>query len=148
MKTKTLKRAKPDYQGLQDELERRYGPALAQDIVDQIRKVEKPDFSPGYVAVKAASEVLELFRGEAKAALREVKELKSRDAANDEGVVNLESARARHEFECALELYFQAQKGFYRIYQKALAVYIEESPDHKYRKSRHEQETAVRTAAC
>ena len=133
---KTTKLTKPDYQDLQDELEKRYGPALAQDIVDQIRKVEEPDFSPGYVAVKAASEVLELFRGEAKAAIREVKELKSRDAANDEGVVNLESARTRHEFERTLELYFQAQRGFYRIYRKALAAYTEEAPaTRKYRKA-------------
>jgi hypothetical protein len=147
MKTKTLKCAEPDYQALQDELERRYGPALAQDIVDQIRKTEAPDFIPGYVAVKAASEVLELFRGETREALRKLKGSRTTKAANDDGrLVSLETARLRHEFERLFDLYFLSQRGFYRIYRKAMSAYIEESPARKYRlpghEKSHEQELA------
>lgn len=139
---------KPDYQALQDELERRYGPALAQDIVEQIRKVEEPSFVPGYIAVKAASEVLELFREEAKASLREIKVLRAEAVADTENVVFLEPARKHQECERALGLYFQGQRGFYRLYRKALAAYTEEAPaSRKYRKV-HEPETAsVSTAA-
>lgn len=148
MKTKTLKCAEPDYQVLQDELEQRYGPALAQDIVDQLRKTEEPNFIPGYVAVKAASEVLELFRGEARCALRKLKKHKKMKPANDDGtLVDLGTARLRNEFERLFDLYFLSQRGFYRIYQKAMSAYIEESPARKYKlpghEKSHEQELAM-----
>ncbi len=61
-----------DHQALFEELEARYGSAVAQGIIDQIRKVEAPDLkgTPDYMAVKACSEMLELFRGEAQVGKR------------------------------------------------------------------------------
>lgn len=136
------------YQALQDELELRYGPALAQDIVDQIKKAEEPAFVPGYVGVKAASEVLELFRREAKGAVHDLKEYRLSAAPDITDVLDLESARRHQQCKRALDLYFLAQSGFYRLYHKAFAAYIEEAPaTRKYRKA-HEPESACVSAAA
>ncbi len=122
MKTRPLNIAKPDYQALQDELERRYGPALAQDIVDQIRRTEDADFVPDYMAVKGASEVLELFRGEARESLRKLRQADNAvKAANDNHrLVNFEEARLRKECERLLGLYLLSQRALYRMYRKAI----------------------------
>ncbi len=147
METKIRKQAKPDYGALQDELERRYGPAVAQDIVDQIRRTETAAYVPGYMPVKAASEVVELFRKETRDALRRLKSQKRRQVANDEAVINLELERMRQEFERLFGLYFQSQRGFYRLYCKAMSAYTEEAPaTRKYKKTSHEQEMAQEMA--
>ncbi|NCC23184.1 MAG: hypothetical protein EOM26_12115 [Alphaproteobacteria bacterium] len=142
MRTRKLNIAKPDYEALQDELERRYGPSLAQDIVDQIRRAEDEDFIPEYMAVKAASEALELFREETRQALRKLRQASTTSAANDNGrLVNFEAAKLRTEFERRLGLYFVSQYGFYRMYRKALKKYSLPG----YEKSR-EQEMARKIA--
>jgi len=44
---------------LREDLERRYGPAMAQDILDQLKKAEglnSPDAAADYLSVKTLSE--------------------------------------------------------------------------------------------
>jgi hypothetical protein len=146
MKTNPRKQARPDYQALQDELERRYGEAQAQAIVEEIRKVEDPDFRPGYMPVKAASEVLELFREEARSAIRDLKLRNAATcAANDTGgVADLELKRLHRDLEKVLGLYSLSQRSFYRLYQKAIGFYSEETPaTREYKRTRHDPEMAA-----
>jgi hypothetical protein len=140
----TNKQTKSDYRALQEELERRYGPGLAQDIVDQIRKAEIAEYVPGYMPVKAVSEVVEVFRAETRNALHKLKSCRKQVAANDDAGISLENERIRHEYERLYDLYFQAQRGFYRLYKKAMSACTEEAPaTRRYRKTVHEQEMAL-----
>lgn len=59
MSIKTLETKENDYQALYEMLEVRYGPALAQSIIDEIRKADDPAHIPDYMGVKMLSEVLE-----------------------------------------------------------------------------------------
>lgn len=120
---KKIKQTRADYSALQEELERRYGPGLAQDIVEQIIKSEEPENVPGYMAVKAVSEVMELFRNEARDTLRELKIFKGAIVANDNDVLYLEAQRLRRKSEHYLALYFLARQSFYRMYHKAIGSY-------------------------
>lgn len=47
------------YQTLYEALEVKYGPALAQSILEEIRKADNPAQIPDYMGVKMLSEVLE-----------------------------------------------------------------------------------------
>ena len=67
------------YIALYEELEARYGAALAQQIVDQIKKADKQDNRPEYMAVKAVSETLELFRGQTRQTLQKLKQVRLED---------------------------------------------------------------------
>lgn len=125
--SKDIRKTDIDYQALQEELERRYGPALAQEIVDQIRKAEQPDAVPDYMTVKAASEATELFRGETRRALKTLR--KARTAKSDEAssrVVNLDNERAARELQRLFALYLGCQGSFYRLYGKAMRHHTEE----------------------
>ena len=62
-----------DTQKLQDELEKQYGPAVAQDIIDRIRKNGNPAKAPDYMDVKAMSELQERFRAQAMMAVWRLK---------------------------------------------------------------------------
>jgi len=144
------KKPKPDYQDLQDELEERYGPDLAQQIVDEIRKVERSDFEPNYTGAKAVSEALELFRGETREVLRRLQ--KHRSAVESGGihrlaganVADLETERLRIEFEKLFNLYFQAQKGYYDLFWRSMFYYgMKVPPLKRYKKTRHEQEMTL-----
>jgi hypothetical protein len=144
METKNIKQPESDYRTLQEELERRYGPGLAQDITEQIRKTESPGVIPEYMQVKAASEVVEVFRAETRNALHKLKSCRKQVAVNDDAVISLENERIRHEYERLYDLYFQAQRGFYRLYKKAMSACTEEAPaTRRYRKTVHEQEMAL-----
>jgi hypothetical protein len=61
----TEKTKEIDYFKLQEELERQYGPATAQDIVDRLKKTEKAGKEPDYMDVKLLSELAEKFRAQA-----------------------------------------------------------------------------------
>ena len=121
-----------DYQALYEELERRYGPGLAQEIVDQIKKVEKPNDNnpPGFMQVKVLSETTELFRQETRKAVKEMKESeKSHDERKD--VINLAYERAKQDCDMYFKGYLISQKSFYCLYRKAMAVYVAEQPQRK-----------------
>lgn len=144
---KETKKAKPDeYQELRDELEARYGPELAQQIVDEIRKVESPDFKPGYVGAKVVSEAMELFRCEARGTLRKLKEKKKKaETVIGANVIDLETGRLQVEFRRLYHLYFLAQKGYYNLFWRNMFSYGMKVPlSKKFKKTRHEQEIADR----
>lgn len=119
---------KPDYQALQDELELRYGVAMAQEIMDEIRKVEDPDFLPDYITVKAASEVLEFFRTKTKEKLGELALRRMAGAWTAPGVIDLNDRRIEKDAATFFGLYFQAQHIFYRLYARAMSQYTANAP--------------------
>ena len=47
---------KGDDTALREDLERRYGPAMAQDILDQLKKADSLQECPDYLSVKTLSE--------------------------------------------------------------------------------------------
>lgn len=151
MTTKTKKQKRePDYQVLQEELELRYGPGIAQGIIDEIRKAENPDHVPGYMPVKAASEVLELFRNETRDALKSLKGKKYNPDNKEEGVVDFREMVLRQDFEKKLRLYLIAQHGFYHLYNKAMCVHVKEVPVPKrfqIRTAPESDETIINKAA-
>lgn len=107
---------------LYEELEVRFGPALAQSIVDEIKKVNEgdQDNDQDYMAIKALSEVVELFRREAKHALKTLKAAKGCSKNLPEDIPSLAGERARRDLERKLACYHVAQKGFYTLYRRAL----------------------------
>ena len=48
-----------DYQALYEILEERYGPAIAQNIIDEIKKADNPAYVPEYIDVRLLSDVVE-----------------------------------------------------------------------------------------
>ena len=121
-----------DYQALYEELERRYGPGLAQEILDQIKKVEKPNDNnpPGFMQVKALSETTELFRKETRKALREMKESK-KNYDDNKDVINMAYERAKQDCDAYFKGYLISQKSFYCLYRKAMVAYVAEQPKRK-----------------
>ncbi len=132
-----------EYETLYMELEGRYGAALAQDIVDQVKKADMQDNkneTTDYMPLKALSEALEIFRAETKTNLKKLKFIKAAaNNANDE-VANLEELRLEKELECLLACYWQTQKSFYTLYNRFMAAYFT-APAQDYKKMKHKQET-------
>lgn len=108
------------YWALYEELEVRYGAPMAQQIVDQIQKVEDKAYQPDYMPVKAASEVLELFRAETKDSLTQLKASKAAQEDLAADVINLDAQRLQKNFERNLNCYWQIQHSFYEMYDRAL----------------------------
>lgn len=111
-----------DHQALFDELEKRYGCAMAQGIVDEIKKTEDSDNAgaPDYMLVKACSEMLELFRGEAQTLISQMK-MRPRVWSNTEtNVTYLDQRRLEKEFKRIFRLYWVSMKLFYPMYDDAM----------------------------
>lgn len=113
---------------LQDELETQYGPAVAQDIVDRIRKVDAPVVkvkAPDYMDVKALSELAERFRGQAMMAIWKLREWRrSQDRKScTANLIELEGVFLQRHCEDAIILYRQANKSYWATYRDAMAVY-------------------------
>jgi hypothetical protein len=96
------------------DLERRFGPAAAQQILEQIKKAEAmntgQDSTTDYMAVKAVSEAVETYRSDARAMLKRIKSL----AGAEQGV-------AVRIDRILLERRFGQSLG---IYKRLLAVYF------------------------
>ncbi len=107
-------------QALYEQLEIRYGAALAQEIVDQIKKTDDQDNKPEFMAVKALSEVLELFRGEAQEIVKKLRNERSKVFPTN--ITNLEEKRLQSELANIFNCYWLAQHGFYSAYHKALKI--------------------------
>ena len=110
------------YEALYEELEVRYGAAMAQEIVDQIKKVEDKDYQPDYMPVKAVSEALELFRQETRRSLTQLKAARATQKDVAEDVINLDAQRLLKDFERNLACYWQIQHSFYELYDRALKI--------------------------
>ena len=128
---------KNDYKELQEELERRYGPAFAQQIIDQVIKTEKTSEMPDYMNFHAMSEVLESLRQESQGSLKNLKALNKNKQGR--GVISFERSKAEEEFKSIFSLYLDAQQGFYRMYHGAMAAHIEQIPSWKKYQKTHKQ---------
>lgn len=129
-------------QAFYEELELRYGPALAQDIIEQIKKTEDQDNKADYMAVKALSEVLEVFRCDAQEILKQIRTAKKSGLPAE--VANLTEKRLENELKNIFSCYWIAQHAFYTLYAKALKIC--EVPE-TYRYDRYSKPTEMSMAA-
>lgn len=114
-----------DIQRLQEELEKQYGPAVAQDIVDRIRKNGPIAKTPEYMDVKAMSEIQERFRAQAMMAVWRLKEWRKTQAkpAFHQNLVHLEGVFLQRQCEDAIALYRLANKSYFVMYREAMAAF-------------------------
>lgn len=134
------KQGEADWQLLYEQLERRYGPAVAQDIIDQIRKAENATETPDYMDIKALSEVLERFRYEARAAVKAVRSQRSyKDSLQGQGTAREDEAR-RCDLEMVFKCYRHTQKAYSRLYRRFMAAYVS-VPRDPHRRRRRQPET-------
>ncbi len=114
-------------EALQEELERKYGPAVAQDIADHIRTtgpaVAK---TPDYMDVKAMSELSERFRAQAMMAVWRLKDWRRKEKNRQmrDNLIRLEGAFLQRQCEDAITLYRQANKSYFAMYREAMAVFL------------------------
>jgi hypothetical protein len=118
--TKTIK--KQDYQALYEELEAKYGPALAQEIIDQIRKVEDEAYLPDYMPMKALSEVTEEYRSEAQSLLKQIKGRRTRVRAEGKGIAYLDEKRLQNDFVKKWGIYRLTQNTYFTLYHRVMRV--------------------------
>ena len=114
-----------DVQKLQEELEKQYGPAVAQDIVDRIRKNGPIAKTPEYMDVKAMSELQERFRAQAMMAVWRLKEWRKAQAkgACHQNLVQLEGVFLQRQCEDAIALYRLANKSYFAMYREAMVAF-------------------------
>ncbi len=114
-----------DISKLQDELERQYGPAVAQDIIDRIRKTGNVARTPDYMDVKAMSELQERFRAQAMMAVWRLKQWRKSQLkkTTQENLIVLEGAFLQRQCEDAVQLYRQANKSYFAMYREAMAAF-------------------------
>ena len=130
------------FEGLYQELEERYGPAMAQGIVDQVKKAEKKNYVPDYMPVKALSEAIEVIRPEAQSLLKQIKQ--NRFKANAV-VIHLDQKKLKQEFEHLFDCYWQLQKTFYTLYSRFMNAYAQPvAANYKYN---YYRESLVKAAA-
>ncbi len=113
-------------QKLQDDLERQYGPAIAQDIADRIAKSGNLAKAPDYMDVKAMSELQEKFRAQAMMAVWRLREWRKAQTKKpvDANLVELEGVFLQRQCEDAVKLYRQANKSYFRMYREAMAAIV------------------------
>lgn len=113
-----------DIQRLQEELEKQYGPAVAQDIADRIRKNGPIAKTPEYMDVKAMSELQERFRAQAMMAVWRLKEWRKTQnkAAFHQNLVQLEGVFLQRQCEDAIALYRLANRSYFAMYREAMAA--------------------------
>ena len=109
-----------------EDLERRFGPAMAQQIMDELKKAENPKklaSDINYMGAKALSEASEMYRREAQIALRDYRKWKSDKHAVWKDVVDIEGALLKKEFQRNFNFYRRFNKGFFTIYRQAMKTY-------------------------
>ncbi len=115
-----------DIDKLQDTLEKQYGPAVAQDIIDRLRKTGSPAKTPDYMDVKAMSELQERFRAEAMMAIWRLKEWRKaqKTAPFQKNLIQLEGTLLQRQCEDSIRLYRQAHKRYFSMYREAMASFV------------------------
>lgn len=114
---------KKDDLALAEDLERRYGPAMAQDILDQLKKAEACTGSVDYLSVKTLSEGEELYRRDAQEALKRLKASKMTKIKARLGVIEFEGAFLQKEFERSFAFYLRFHRGYHVLYRQAMQAY-------------------------
>lgn len=94
------------------------------------------------MAVKALSEALEIFRGEAQEIIKKLKIERSRGFG--ENIESLEIKRLQNELNTIFNFYWVIQHGFYKSYTKAMKIC--EIPA-TYRYDKYTQPTKMKIAA-
>jgi hypothetical protein len=114
-----------DVSKLHEELEKQYGPAVAQDIIDRIRKNGPIAKTPDYMDVKAMSELAERFRAQAMMAVWRLKAWrKGQDKPTfQQNLIQLEGAFLQRQCDDAIKLYRQAHKTYFSMYREAMASF-------------------------
>lgn len=118
--------AKKDDFALAEDLERRFGPAMAQQIMDELKKAEKPTkVASGfdYIGAKALSEASEMYRRESQTALCRYKNWKRKCGSAMKDVVDMEGAFLKKEFQRSFDFYRRFNRGFFIIYRQAMQTY-------------------------
>lgn len=110
-----------DSQALLEELEIRYGSAVAQDIMEQIRKANEAGKAPDCLLVKAVCDLNEMFRGEAQAKVVELRQCRSKWARYGEKVTPIAKPALEAEFDKIYRLWWITMKIFHPFYKIALA---------------------------
>jgi len=111
---------------LREDLERRYGPAMAQDILDQLKKAEgvcASKTAPDYLSVKMLSEGEEMYRRDAQEALKRLKAWKRGKVEARKGIVEFEGPFLQKEFERSFGFYLRFHKGYHVLYRQAMQAY-------------------------
>lgn len=114
-----------DIQKLQDELEKQYGPAVAQDIADHLRKNGPITKTPDYMDVKAMSELQERYRAQAMMAVWKLKQWRKvqDQPAFHKNLIQLEGVYLQRQCEDAIALYRRANKSYFAMYREAVAAF-------------------------
>jgi hypothetical protein len=112
-----------DNEALFEELSIRYGCAIAQDIIDHINLAKENTGEPDYMPVKASSEMLELFRGEARELLAQLKAGRDKWGAKGAKISFIEKRKLEAEFRHIYRLYWVSMKQFYPLFDDAMAFY-------------------------
>ena len=114
-----------DVQKLQDELEKQYGPAVAQDIIDRIRKNGPVAKTPDYMDVKAMSELAERFRAQAMMSVWRLREWRKTQAKPtfQQNLIQLEGVFLERQCVDAIALYRLANKTYFAMYREAMASF-------------------------
>lgn len=108
---------------LKEDLERRYGPAMAQDILDQIKKADASNGPADYLSVKTLSEGEEMYRRDAQEALKRLKAWKRGQTQTRKGVVEFEGPFLLKEFERSFAFYLRFHRGYHVLYRQAMRAY-------------------------
>ena len=114
-------------QSLFEDLECRYGFAMAQDIIDQLKKAEnlnkKVSGPINYMAAKALSEAAEIYRLETKTALSRYKNWQNAKGAAMKDVIDMEGAFLKKELQRSFQFYRRFHKAFFVTYRQAIETY-------------------------
>lgn len=112
-------------QKLQEKLEKQYGPAVAQDIVDHLRKPGDAPKAPDYMDVKAMSELQERFRAQAMMAVWRLREWRKVHIklTFPQNLIQLEGALLQRHCEAAIALYRLANKSYFTMHREAMASF-------------------------
>ncbi|MEO1193315.1 MAG: hypothetical protein AAFY02_16250 [Pseudomonadota bacterium] len=143
MKRFDIDMTETDYTILQKALEKRYGEAVAEDIMKHIRLADQPNAEPNYCSVKALSEVTEKSRDEVREKVKRVKRDKPKSETRASGVVDFDREKRHADLEEALDLYLRSQRLYYRSYQKMRRALMDEVPEPKRYKKRKEPEVLL-----
>ncbi len=111
-----------DLTQLQADLEVQYGPAVAQEIVDRLRKSGDAAAAPDYMDIKAMSELQEKFRAQAMMTIWRLKEWRRAQpaSAHPRNLVQLEGVFLTRQCADAVKLYRLATKTYHAMYREAL----------------------------
>jgi hypothetical protein len=111
---------------LQEQLERQYGPAVAQDIIDRLQKegaqpaAAQP--APSYMDVKAMSEMAERLRAQAMMDIWRLREWRKQhdNTPSHKNLIDLEGVSIKRQCEESIKLYRHTNKTYFEMFNAAM----------------------------